>query len=157
MDGETQTLSLTYQELDRCASCDRSNSPIGRSRRRKSDPPIPSRTRIPCGFFGCLYAGVVAFPPTPQTQSLPNSHPIHFGRCQSYGCPDNQHVLSTLEKQFDLAPELKALKCWLPIASISRSPKTGANRRFPVELWLFSSTPPVRLPLPKVWRSPTKT
>ncbi|MBE9041879.1 fatty acyl-AMP ligase, partial [Oscillatoriales cyanobacterium LEGE 11467] len=113
VDGETQTLSLTYQELDRCA---RAIAAILQSADLVGEKAVllyPPGLEYIAAFFGCLYAGVVAvpaYPPRPN-RSLTRIQSI-LADANAVVALTTSTVLSTLEKQFDLAPELKVLK-WL--------------------------------------------
>ena len=113
VDGESQTLSLTYQELDRCA---RAIAAILQSADLVGERAVllyPPGLEYIAAFFGCLYAGVVAvpaYPPRPN-RSVARIQSI-LADAKALVALTTSTVLSTLKKQFPLAPELKNLK-WL--------------------------------------------
>jgi len=112
-DGETESDSLTYQELDRLARA------IAAQLQSFTVPGERALLLFPPGleyigaFFGCLYAGVVAvpaYPPRPN-RSLARLQTI-VADAQASVALTTTSILSNIERQFAQAPELKSVR-WL--------------------------------------------
>ncbi|MDY6938268.1 MAG: fatty acyl-AMP ligase, partial [Cyanobacteriota bacterium] len=113
VDGETQALSLTYQELDRLSRAIAAVLQSADLAGKRAVLLYPPGLEYIAAFFGCLYAGVIAvpaYPPRPNRSVARIQSMLADARVTIALTTSN--VLSTLEKQFDLAPELKDLK-WL--------------------------------------------
>lgn len=112
-DGETESDSLTYQELDslsRAIAAQLQSSTVPGERALLLFPP---GLEYISAFFGCLYAGLVAvpaYPPRPN-RSLARLQTI-VADAQASVALTTTSILSNLERQFAQAPELKTLR-WL--------------------------------------------
>ncbi|RCJ39570.1 hypothetical protein A6770_38810, partial [Nostoc minutum NIES-26] len=112
-DGETQTDQLSYQELDRqaCAIATRLKS-LGASGERALLLYPPGLEFI-AGFFGCLYAGLIAIPAYPPhpNRSMSRIQGI-VADAQPKVALTTTAIFSKLEQRLLHIPELKSL-CWL--------------------------------------------
>jgi acyl-CoA synthetase (AMP-forming)/AMP-acid ligase II len=112
-DGETESDSLTYQELDslsRAIAAQLQSSTVPGERALLLFPP---GLEYISAFFGCLYAGLVAvpaYPPRPN-RSLARLQTI-VADAQASVALTTTSILSNIERQFAQAPELKTLR-WL--------------------------------------------
>ena len=119
VDGETEAVSLTYQELERKARAIavhlQSFCPVG----ERALLLYPPGLEYIAAFFGCLYAGVVAvpaYPPRPN-RSMYRLRGI-IADAQAKAALTTKSVLANLERRFAQAPELKALH-WLATDNIA--------------------------------------
>lgn len=118
-DGETESASLTYQELDQRAQVIAHTLQFINSTHPTSDYQSKALLFYPAGieyitaFFGCLYAGVVAIPgyPPRANRSLSRLQAIVIDS-QANIVLSTTSVLSNVEPQLDKTPELQALH-WL--------------------------------------------
>ncbi|WP_320415747.1 fatty acyl-AMP ligase [Oxynema aestuarii] len=110
VDGENESLSLTYAQLDRVARA------IAAEVQGKLDPGERALLLYPPGldyiaaFFGCLYAGVVAvpaYPPRPN-RSLYRLQAIAENAQASLALTVSP-ILTNIERRVDRAPELDCL------------------------------------------------
>src|ERR1044071_1774923 len=74
-DGETEESSLTYQELDRQARAIAASLQKVEIRGERALLLYPPGLGFIVGFFGCLYAGVIAVPAYPPSPPLERSMP----------------------------------------------------------------------------------
>lgn len=121
VDGETEQIHLTYQELDQQS---RAIATRLQSLCQPGDRAIllyqPSLDYI-SAFFGCLYAGVVAvpaYPPRPN-RSLERIEAI-LADAQPQVALTSESILANLERRFEQVPRLKTLH-WIATDSISTS------------------------------------
>ncbi|WP_366524982.1 fatty acyl-AMP ligase [Acaryochloris sp. IP29b_bin.137] len=119
VDGEDETLHLTYAELDAKA---RAIAAALQSACQPGDRALlvyqPGLEYV-AAFFGCLYAGVTAvpiYPPRPN-RSLMRLQSV-IADSQAIFALTTSQILSKLERQLIDAAELKALK-WLATDSLS--------------------------------------
>ncbi|WP_250121428.1 fatty acyl-AMP ligase [Chroococcidiopsis sp. CCMEE 29] len=112
-DGETESDSLTYQELDRLSRAIAAQLQSSTVPGERALLLFPPGLEYISAFFGCLYAGVVAvpaYPPRPN-RSLARLQTI-VADAQASVALTTTSILSNLERQFAQAPELKTLR-WL--------------------------------------------
>mgnify|MGYP001824105781 CR=1 FL=1 len=118
IDGESQTASLTYQELEQRAKA------IAAYLQSICSPQERVLLLYPPGldyieaFFGCLYAGVIAipaYPPRPN-RSLSRLQNI-IDDAQATLALTNRSILTSLERKLTHAPELTRLR-WLATDNI---------------------------------------
>ncbi|MEY4518120.1 MAG: hypothetical protein RLZZ499_719, partial [Cyanobacteriota bacterium] len=118
LDGETQSVSLTYGQLEQKAQA------IAAYLQSVCSPQDRVLLLFPAGldyitaFFGCLYAGVIAipaYPPRPN-RSLNRIHNI-LNNAQTNLALTNQETLQSLERQLESTIELENL-CWITTDSI---------------------------------------
>ena len=112
-DGENETRRVTYAELDawaRAIAALLQDHDVAGERALLLYPP---GLDFIAAFFGCLYAGVVAVPAYPPRRNRPSP------RIQGIVADANPqialttgHILSDIERRFDQAPALAALR-WL--------------------------------------------
>ncbi len=119
VDGETEAVSLTYQELDCKARAIavhlQSFCPVG----ERALLLYPPGLEYIAAFFGCLYAGVVAvpaYPPRPN-RSMYRLQGI-LADAQAKAALTTKSILANLERRFAQAPELKTLQ-WLATDNIA--------------------------------------
>ena len=119
VDGETEAVSLTYQELDGKARAIavhlQSFCPVG----ERALLLYPPGLEYIAAFFGCLYAGVVAvpaYPPRPN-RSMYRLQGI-LADAQAKAALTTKSILANLERRFAQAPELKTLQ-WLATDNIA--------------------------------------
>lgn len=112
-DGETEEVHLTYAELDREARAIGARlQSLGACRERALLLYLPGLEFI-TGFFGCLYAGVVAVPlypphPTRLDRTIPRLRAI-VNDTQPVAMLTSSALLSLAESLFARAPDLQAL------------------------------------------------
>ena len=122
VDGEAEEVHLTYQEIDRQARA------IGVKLQSLAAPGeralllYPPGLEYIAGFFGCLYAGIVAvpaYPPDPArlNRTLPRLQAI-VADGQATLALTTAPILSMAALLFDQAPDLKALR-WLATDDIA--------------------------------------
>lgn len=115
VDGEAQTASLTYGELDRQA---RAIAVYLRSYCQPGERALllyPPGLEYIAAFFGCLYAGIIAvpaYPPRPNRSLLRIQAMIHDA--QATVALTTPSIFARLERRLVKIPELKTLY-WLSI------------------------------------------
>ena len=118
VDGESQTVSLTYEELEQRAKA------IATYLQSICSPQERVLLLYPPGldyieaFFGCLYAGVIAipaYPPRPNRSLSRLQNIIDDARATL--ALTNKTILASLERKLDRAPELNHLH-WLATDNI---------------------------------------
>jgi len=118
IDGETESVSLTYQQLEKKAKA------IAAYLQSVCSPQDRVLLLFPAGldyitaFFGCLYAGVIAipaYPPRPN-RSLNRIHNI-LENAQTSVALTNSETLQGLERQLASATELQNLR-WITTDAI---------------------------------------
>ena len=121
LDGENEKISLTYGQLEQKAKA------IATYLQSVSSPQDRVLLLYPAGldyitaFFGCLYAGVIAipaYPPRPN-RSLSRIQNILRNAKTDLALTNNE-TLFGLERQLELAPELKKLR-WISTDNIARN------------------------------------
>lgn len=118
-DGETESSSLTYQELDKQARLIAAQVQSLNLYGERSLLLYPPGLEFIVAFFGCLYAGVVAvpaYPPRPN-KSLSRLEAI-VADAQAKLALTTTTVLSTVEQQLAHFPDLQALH-WLATDNIA--------------------------------------
>ncbi len=127
VDGETEQIHLTYQELDQQS---RAIATRLQSLCQPGDRAIllyqPSLDYI-SAFFGCLYAGVVAvpaYPPRPN-RSLERIEAI-LADARPQVALTSESILTNLERRFEQVPRLKTLH-WIATDSISSSTSSSSS------------------------------
>ena len=120
-DGETQEITLTYQDLDQQA---RVIAALLQSKVLRGERAIllyPPGLEFIVAFFGCLYAGVVAvpaYPPRPN-HSLSRLQVI-VADAQATIALSTTNILSNVERQFAQTPDLQALY-WITTDNIANN------------------------------------
>src|SRR5436190_13875703 len=112
-DGEAEEIHLTYADLDRQARV------LGAELQRWAAPGERALLLYPPGpaylaaFFGCLYAGVIAVPIYPPRLNRPEPRlQVITADAQATVALTDHTILANIERRFEQAPELKALR-WL--------------------------------------------
>jgi acyl-CoA synthetase (AMP-forming)/AMP-acid ligase II len=113
LDGEGNSISLTYQELDRKA---RKLGSVLQQLGLTGERALlmyPSGLDFIIGFLGCLYAGVIAVPAYPprRNQSLDRLQAI-VADCQAREVLTTTNIWQSLERSLSHYPELTSLQ-WL--------------------------------------------
>ncbi len=119
VDGETERVTLTYQQLEQQAQAIAFHLQSIYSPGETALLLYPPGLDYICAFFGCLYAGVVAvpaYPPRPN-RSLVRVQGIVKDSLAKVALT-TQAILSNLERRFTQAPELKTLH-WLATETIN--------------------------------------
>ncbi|NET83516.1 MAG: fatty acyl-AMP ligase [Moorea sp. SIO1F2] len=119
VDGETEQVTLTYQQLEQQAQAIAFHLQSIYSPGETALLLYPPGLDYICAFFGCLYAGVVAvpaYPPRPN-RSLVRVQAIVKDSLARVALT-TQAILSNLERRFTQAPELKTLH-WLATENIN--------------------------------------
>jgi acyl-CoA synthetase (AMP-forming)/AMP-acid ligase II len=122
LDGETEEAHLTYAGLDRKARAIGARLQSLGARGERALLLYPPGLEFIAGFFGCLYAGVVAVPVYPP-------HPVRLDRtlprflaiardAQPVAVLTSSELLPVAESLFPQAPDLRAL-CWLATDTIA--------------------------------------
>lgn len=117
-DGEVESASLTYQELDRNARAIAAQLQSFLAPSERALLLYPPGLEFIAAFFGCLYAGVVAvpaYPPRPN-QSLSRLQAI-VADAQPTVALTTTSIFSHLDRQFSQWTDLQALQ-WLATDSI---------------------------------------
>ena len=118
VDGESQTISLTYEELEQRAKAIAAYLQSICSPQERVLLLYPPGLDYIQAFFGCLYAGVIAipaYPPRPN-RSLSRLQNI-IDDAQATLALTNKSVLTNLERKLAHAPELTKLR-WLATDNI---------------------------------------
>ncbi|MEH1968245.1 fatty acyl-AMP ligase [Nostoc sp.] len=119
VNGETEEINITYQELDRLARAIAVRLQSMEMAGSRALLLYPIGLDFIAGFFGCLYAGVVAvpaYPPRPN-QSLSRLQAIATNAKAAIALT-NTTVLSNFGRGFSEFPNLKVL-CWLTTDDIN--------------------------------------
>src|SRR5271167_4581653 len=116
LDGETEEVRLTYAELDHRARAIAAQLQGLGVHGERALLVYPPGLEFVAGFFGCLYAGVVAipvYPPLPSRldRTLPRFRAI-LHDAQPVAALTSSRLLSLLEPMFSQALDVKALH-WL--------------------------------------------
>ena len=116
-DGETDESSLTYYELDRQARAIASSLQEFEVKGERALLLYPPGLGFIAGFFGCLYAGVIAvpaYPPSPArfNRNLPRLQSI-VADAQAKLVLTTSAVFSSAQPRFAQTPDLAALR-WVP-------------------------------------------
>ncbi len=119
-DGETESGSLTYRELDQQARTIAASLQLVVSPGERALLLYPSGLEFIATFFGCLYAGVVAVPayPPKRNQKMSRLQAI-VADSQAKVALTTQEILTNIESRFAENPELIALR-WLATDTIAR-------------------------------------
>jgi len=112
VDGETQKISLTYQELDQKA---RAIAAVLRSLKATGERALllyPPGLEFIAAFFGCLYAGVIAVPAYPprRNQRMTRLQAIVTDAQATFALTTTS-VFASIERSLKEEPELAALYC----------------------------------------------
>ncbi len=112
-DGETVSLSLTYQALDQQARTIAGQLQSLNASRKRALLLYPPGLEFIVAFLGCLYAGVVAVPAYPprSNQSMSRLQTIVLD-AQCSVALTTTFILTNVEGQLGQNPELAAM-CWL--------------------------------------------
>lgn len=119
--GETEETALTYGELDRMARAIAARikdlAPAG----ERALLLYPPGLEFIAGFFGCLYAGVVAVPayPARNARGLPRLRAIVKDASATVALTTSP-ILAQASRMFDHAPDLQALK-WVASDAVDPS------------------------------------
>lgn len=110
--GETETGSLTYRELDRQAQAIAATLQSLVAPGERALMLYPSGLEFIAAFFGCLYAGVVAVPAYPprQNQRLSRLQAI-VADAQAKITLTTNALVSNIQAQFAQDPQLADLQC----------------------------------------------
>src|SRR5436305_10231105 len=124
LDGETSELHLTYRELERRALAIAAALRLARAKGGRALLLYPPGLDFIEGFFGCLYAGVVAvpaYPPDPakRQRTLPRLQAV-IADAQATLVLTTSPVLATAKLIFAEAPDLRALH-WLATDTVVSS------------------------------------
>jgi acyl-CoA synthetase (AMP-forming)/AMP-acid ligase II len=134
LDGETEEVHLTYGELDRQARAIGAQlQALGLSGQRALLFYPPGLEYI-AGFFGCLYAGVIAVPAYPPQSNRSIDRVLGIvADAQATVALTTSQMLSNTERWFIHAPELRTLR-WIATNNIAanmahewRDIEPGAN------------------------------
>jgi acyl-CoA synthetase (AMP-forming)/AMP-acid ligase II len=119
-DGETESSSLTYQELDRQARAIATQLQSFGATGSLALLLYPPGLEFIAAFFGCLYAGAVAIPAYPPRRNHNMSRlQTIVASCQAAVGLTTTSLLTNIREQFAQNPELAALR-WLPTDNIAR-------------------------------------
>ena len=118
VDGETESVSLTYEQLERKAKAIAAYLQSVCSPQDRVLLLFPAGLEYITAFFGCLYAGVIAipaYPPRPN-RSLNRIHNI-LDNAQTNVALTNSETLQGLERQLASTKELQDLR-WITTDAI---------------------------------------
>jgi acyl-CoA synthetase (AMP-forming)/AMP-acid ligase II len=121
LDGETESVSLTYGQLERKAQAIAAHLQSVCSPQDRVLLLFPAGLDYITAFFGCLYAGVIAipaYPPRPN-RSLNRIHNI-LNNAQTNIALTDSETLQSLERQLESATELQNLR-WITTDSIDEN------------------------------------
>ncbi len=112
VDGETEEVTLTYQELDQKAQAIAVVLQNMKAMGERALLLYPPGLEFIAAFFGCLYAGVVAVPAYPprRNQRMTRLQGIAWD-AQAKFILSTTSVLTTIKQSFSEDPELTALHC----------------------------------------------
>ena len=119
VDGETESVSLTYGQLEQKAKAIAAHLQSICSPRDRVLLLFPAGLDYITAFFGCLYAGVIAipaYPPRPN-RSLNRIHNI-LDNAQTDIALSNSETLQGLARQLETATELQNLR-WVTVDAIA--------------------------------------
>lgn len=118
-DGETESSSLTYQELDQKARAIAAELQSLVAVGERALLLYPSGLEFIAAFFGCLYAGVVAVPAYPprRNQKMSRLQAI-AGDAQATVSLTTRELFTNIESRFAENPELARL-CWVATDNIA--------------------------------------
>lgn len=119
LDGEQESISLTYGELEQKAQAIATHLQSVASPQDRVLLLYPAGLDYITAFFGCLYAGVIAipaYPPRPN-RSLNRIQNI-LQNAQTDLALTNSDTFASLENQLEKTPELKKLR-WITTNTIS--------------------------------------
>ncbi|MEH1967247.1 AMP-binding protein [Nostoc sp.] len=120
-DGETASISLTYQELDEQAQAIAAYLQSLGATNKRALLIYPPGLELIAAFFGCLYAGVVAVPAYPcrPNQSMSRLQAI-IADAQATLALTTTSLLTNIQSRFAQNPELAATR-WLTTDSIANN------------------------------------
>ncbi|MDJ0732648.1 MAG: fatty acyl-AMP ligase [Nostocaceae cyanobacterium] len=129
VNGETEEISLTYQELDRKAKAIAYELKNIKATGERALLLYPSGLEFIAAFFGCLYAGVVAVPANPprRNQRLTRLQAI-VKDAQATIVLTTTSILSNIERRFKEESELASLPC---ISTENIDSNQGQDWQFP--------------------------
>ncbi|MBW4636526.1 MAG: AMP-binding protein [Iphinoe sp. HA4291-MV1] len=112
VDGETEEVSLTYQELDQKARSLAAKLQSMKATGERALLLYPAGLEFIVAFFGCLYAGVIAVPvyPPRRNQHMTRLQAIVKDASASFALTTTS-VLTKIEQSLKQEPELAALHC----------------------------------------------
>lgn len=112
VNGETEEISFTYQELDQKARAIASFLQDIKATGERALLIYPPGLEFIAAFFGCLYAGVIAVPvyPPRQNQRLTRLQAIAADADAQFILSTN-YVLESIEKNFSQESKLAMLRC----------------------------------------------
>lgn len=122
VDGETESSSLTYQELDRLSRAVAAQlQSLGIPKGGRALLMYPPGLEFIAAFFGCLYSGVVAVPAYPphSIRSMPRLQSI-LTDAQATVALTTTQILSSGSRWFNHASELKTIQ-WLTTDNLIHS------------------------------------
>jgi natural product biosynthesis luciferase-like monooxygenase protein len=124
-DGETESSSLTYQELDRSARVIATQLQSLGASGSLALLLYPPGLEFIAGFFGCLYAGTVAIPAYPprRNQNMSRLQAI-VASSQAAVALTTTSLLTNIREQFAQNPELAALR-WLATDNLASDQALG--------------------------------
>ena len=124
-DGETESSSLTYQELDRQAQAIATQIQSFGVTGSLALLLYPPGLEFIAAFFGCLYAGVVAVPAYPprRNQNISRLQAI-VASSQAVVALTTTSLLTNIREQFAQNPELAALR-WLASDNLASDQALG--------------------------------
>ena len=126
-DGETESGSLTYGELDRKARAIASQLQSWQGERALLL--YPSGLDFITAFFGCLYAGVVAVPVDPPRRNHKLSRFLSIANdTQAKLALTTRSILADIDPRWDIEPELLAELKWVATDTIEAHTKEFAPR-----------------------------
>ncbi len=134
LDGETDRVSLTYEELDRQARAIGALLQSLGAEGKRALLLYPPGLEYIAGFFGCLYGGSVAvpaYPPDPArlNRTLPRLQAI-VADAQATLVLTTAPILSMAALLFNQAPDLKALH-WLATDDVFGDPPADDSKSSP--------------------------
>ncbi len=110
--GETESGSLTYGELDRQARAIASH--LQSMRGERALLLYPSGLEFITAFFGCLYAGVIAVPVYPPRRNQKLSRLLSIANdAQAKLALTTTSILADIDRRWDIEPELLANLKWV--------------------------------------------
>ena len=144
LDGETSELHLTYRELEQRAQAIATALRLVGAIGARAILLYPPGLDFIEGFFGCLYAGVIAVPaspphPTKLDRTLPRLQAI-IANAQATVVLTTSPILARAKRIFAEASDLKALH-WIATDKVDTNEKTigGTSMRVPKILLFFNT------------------